>query len=95
MLKVTEFDELEVLRNSDGLILHQYTKETYVILWDDNEVTDEQINNYINQRSEWIKVYGHSTPFNKFIVMTRREWLKLSDMIKNNYELVERKLNND
>ena len=95
MLKLTEFDESEVIRNSDGRVLYEHTKETYVVLWDDKEVTSDEIDRYINQRSKWIDVYGDSTPHNKFIVMTRKKWLRLSDMIKNNYELIERKLNND
>ena len=89
MLKFTEFDESEILRSSDGSILRQWTKETYVVLWDDKKVTSEEIDEYIKQRSKWID--GKSIPHNKFIVMTKREWYKLSDMIKNNYELVEKR----
>ena len=91
MLKITEFDELEVLRSSDGSILSQCTNETYVVLWDDKEMASEEIDKYIKQRSKWIDTYGESVPYNKFIVMTRKEWLRLSDMIKNNYELVEKR----
>ena len=91
MLKLTEFVEEEVLRNSDGAVLRTLCKETYCVLYDDKIATEQEVDDFINER----KKYGFTKPNPKFVLMPSSEWVKLARMIKNNYDMIERELENE
>lgn len=90
MLQIAEVETEEVLKNSSNEVIKPLGDNTYVALYDDEEITKKEVDDFILKSAEAI-VEGHpSATHDSIVFMTKDDHAKLHEGYKKTFNKVFR-----
>ena len=89
MLKVREISFDDVLKNSDGKVIQTLGSLKYVALYDSNKLSNADAKTYLEEMD------GIQKNHPNLVIIEKSDWEKLHQMILDNYELIEKKQEQD
>ena len=89
MLKAREISIDEVVKNSDGKVIQTLGSLEYVALYDSNKLSNADAKTYLEEMD------GISKTHPNLVIIEKSDWEKLHQMILDNYELIEKKQEQD